>query len=216
VFRGVQVRLLTTIRGQTAARPGSSKTLVAANTIAILALIAAFVFLVVLGRDNLQLRKETMELKSTVATISGTIVGPASVQIGDIVPSFDAVSLEGKPTSIVYDGSSRYLLYLFSVRCGVCENEVPKWNEIASRGKLKNYKVFGVSIDPEDAKGELNKLDRNFDLLLLQSKSVQRAYRVVAIPLVMIVSGEGTVEWVHYGAMSEGSIRELSSLLDSK
>lgn len=118
--------------------------------------------------------------------------------------------------SILYDGSSKYLLYLFSVRCGVCENELPKWNEIASRGKLKNYRIFGLSIDPEDAKGELSKLDRNFDLLLLQSKSVQRAYRVVAIPLVMIVSGKGTVEWVHYGPLSEGSLREISSLMDSK
>ena len=212
----MDVRLLTTFLGQTTARPSSTKTLVAANTITILALVVAFIFLVVLSRNNLQLRKETRELKSTVVTMSGTIVGPASSQIGDIVPSFDAVSLEGKPTSILYDGSSKYLLYLFSVRCGVCENELPKWNEIASRGKLKNYRIFGLSIDPEDAKGELSKLNRNFDLLLLQSKSVQRAYRVVAIPLVMIVSGKGTVEWVHYGTLSEGSIREISSLMDSK
>ena len=208
------MRSFRTFRAQEIARPSPTKTLVAANTIMMLALVVAFIFLVVLFRNNLQLTKETMALKAGAANVSGTIVGPPSVELGDIVPSFEAVSIAGQPTTVRYDGSSKYLLYLFSVRCSVCEGELPKWNQIASRAKVKNHKVFGLSIDSEDAKGELSKLNRDFDLLLLQSKPVQRAYRAVAIPLVMFVSAEGTVEWVQYGALSNERLKDILSLID--
>ena len=43
--------------------------------------------------------------------------------------------------------------------------------------------------------------------------SVQRAYRIVAVPAVMVVSQGGTVEWTHYGALTEDLHRDLLSVL---
>src|SRR6266850_1977163 len=205
----IRTSLLTS--GRSASRHGA-KVLATANTLLIVSVIIAFIFLFAQFKNNSRLKAEKNKLISSVTTMSGTIVGSPSVQVGDIVPSFEAVSLEGKPTSIVYNGSLKYLLYIFSSRCSVCMDQFPNWNQIASVGRLKNYRVIGLSIDSEDTKVNLSKVDKNFEVCLMPGKPVQRAYRVVAVPLVMLVSSQGNVEWVHYGGLSEDKIKEISSI----
>lgn len=77
----------------------------------------------------------------------------------------------------------------------------------------KNYIVLGLSIDSEDTIADLSKVDVNFEVCVMPSKPVQRAYRVVAVPLVMLVSPQGSVEWVHYGALSDDKTKEISSIM---
>lgn len=69
------------------------------------------------------------------------------------------------------------------------------------------------SIDSEDKTASLSKIVKNFEVCVMPSKPVQRAYRVVAVPLVMLVSSEGNVEWVHYGALSDDKTKEISSVI---
>ena len=207
----LRTSLLT--NSQSGAGTHGARVLATANTLLIVSVIIAFIFLFAQSRNNSKLKEEKNKLMSTVMTMSGTIAGPPSVQVGHIVPSFEAVSLEGKPTSIVYNGSSKYLLYIFSPRCSVCITQFPNWNQIASRAKLKNYTVIGLSIDSEDTKANLSKVDKNFEVCLMPSKPVQRAYRVLAVPLVVLVSQHGNVEWVHYGALSDDKTKEISSIM---
>lgn len=189
------------------------KLLAVANTVLIVTVLIAVIILFVQARNNSTLKQQRNELMSTVTTISGSMVGPPSVEVGDIVPSFEAITLEGKPRSIVYNGSSDYLLYIFSSRCSVCLDQFAHWNRIASRANLKNYTVMGLTIDSDNIKANLEKLDRKFEVCPIPSKPIQRAYRVVAVPLVMLVSREGNVKWVHYGALSTDKVREISSIM---
>jgi predicted transcriptional regulator len=56
----------------------------------------------------------------------------------------------------------------------------------------------------------------DFDLVAIPNLSVQRAYRVVAVPVVMVVSSDGKIEWVHYGALTSNQTSELLSVIESR
>jgi hypothetical protein len=77
-----------------------------ANLILTAAVIIALIFLVVLSRENAQLKERGTEFV-------GSIAGSQRAEIGDIVPSFSPVNLEGQQTEIKYDGS-KSIFYIFS------------------------------------------------------------------------------------------------------
>lgn len=160
--------------------------------------------------ENAKLRARILSLSE----VSGNLVGPASIQIGDIVPPFEALTIEGKQAGIVYDGSTKYLLYIFSPLCGVCASQFPDWNKLAVRAKVKNYKILGLSTaSAEETK--LNASNQSFDVLIMPSKYIQRAYRVVSEPLVIIVSSQGKIEYAHYGGLTEDKVAEITVALNS-
>jgi hypothetical protein len=109
------------------------------------------------------------------------------------------------------------LLYIFSPQCGVCLSEFPTWSRIASHAQSKKYRVVALSIYSDDASQEKpGAVDWNFEALRIPSVAIQRAYRVLAVPMVIVVSREGKVEWVQYGGLSGDSINEVLSVIDGK
>jgi hypothetical protein len=86
------------------------------------------------------------------------------------------------------------------------------WNSIADR--IRNKDVITLGIITDSSKVTIPPL--NFDLVAIPSISVQRAYRIVAIPVVMVVSPDGKIEWVHYGTLNGDHSRELLSVIESK
>jgi thiol-disulfide isomerase/thioredoxin len=164
----------------------------------------------------LKLSKQNADLKSGLAQTKGTLAGPQSAQAGDIVPGFRTVDLAGRPIDFVYNGSRKSLIYIFSSGCGVCVSELPSWNRIASEAILQNYDVRGLSLDSlEESRTHLVDKTLVFDVSTMPSMPLQRAYRVVSIPEVLLVSGDGTVDWVHYGAMTRQTTEEMLAMIRS-
>lgn len=162
------------------------------------AILLSLLFLILLSNDNIHQRTLQSRLRSELATLNGRLSGPPQAQVGDIVPSFAGLSVSGKTTKVSYNGESNYLLFFMSLDCDACLSQIPIWNsiveEIDSNECLPLGLVSGKSVTVPAA---------SFDLVTLPSTSVQRAYRVVALPMVMVVSGSGTVKWVHYGNLTE-------------
>jgi peroxiredoxin len=172
----------------------------------IILLIAAVVAIVFVVR----LTKENARLKAALSDVSGTLAGPQSAEVDDIVPGFKTTDLAQRPTEIVYDGSTKSLIFIFSPTCGTCVVELPNWNRIASEALGLGYTVRGISLDPLDAsRKNLASKNISFDILIMPDRSIQRAYRVVSVPEVLLVSGQGRIDWVHYGAMTEQTVEEL-------
>jgi len=144
----------------------------------------------------------------------GTLCGPQTAQTGDIVPAFKTFDLQGHQTEVAYDGTKKFLFFIFSPMCGACNHEIPLWNALVKPATSKKFAVRGISIDPpENSKGYVVGKDISFEVLIMPDMPTRRAYRVVSIPQVMIVSENGIVEWVHYGAMTQGKVAELQSRL---
>lgn len=191
-----------------------------ANIVLMISTAAAVFFLILSSKENNRFRKERAELKLQLLQFSDSLSGPSASQVGDIVPAFGTINLEGRQAQIVFDHSSKYLLFIFSSQCGVCINEFSKWNILAESAKSKNYKPLGVSLfstqnSIETINSHLENLNRKFDIVMMPAMATQRAYRVVAIPQVLLISPEGRIEWVHYGALTKDKVTDLLSKMDS-
>lgn len=177
----------------------------AANIILLIAVAIAILWIVKLTRDQ-------AALKRSKSGVEGTLSGPQNSQVGDMVPPFKTVNLSGEPAAIAYDGTSRYLLFIFSPRCDVCLNEIPTLNNLSARVRAGGCEVKGISIDsPAESKQNLKDKELAFETIIMPNMAVQRTYRVVSIPQVMLVSSKGLVEWVHYGALTSNAEAELLS-----
>ena len=182
-----------------------------ANVIFIVTMAIAVVFLALVTRQNAKLRLEASQYR-------GTLAGPQTSEVGDIVPPFLAFDLEGQPAPLVYDESATYLIYIFSPGCDVCSSQISLWNHLASQAKPRNIRVIGLTIDSADvASRHLKTLPKtDFRIMVIPNRAIQRAYRVVSIPEVMLVSPKGVVEWVHYGEMSDAETKDLSARIESR
>jgi len=206
-----QTKDLNPQQSKKARRDSSLSTI--SNIVLTLSTIIAIGFLILLARQNAKLKRENAELRSTMLVYGGELSGPPAAQVGDVVPPFETVDLNGRPAKIVYNSSSKYVLFIFSPECGVCREQMPGWNRIAVKAKSMNYSTVGVSLRSVEITRERWKIDHNFDILMMPGKAVQRAYRIVAEPVVMLVSSQGRVDFVHYGSLSEDGIKELLSRL---
>jgi peroxiredoxin len=187
------------------------------NTLLIASVAIALICLVVLTRRNLKLQQERLRLLSNIQTMSGTHVEPPSAQVGEILPSFEARNFGGARSGVLYDGKSKYLFYIFSPQCGVCINEFSTWSRITPHARSKDYRVVGLSTYSEEgSESEFGTMDRNFEVTAVPSMAIQRAYGVTAVPMVMLVSGKGKIEWVHYGKLPQEKIKELLSKIDNE
>jgi len=54
-----------------------------------------------------------------------------------------------------------------------------------------------------------------FEVLIMPSIPILRACRVISIPMFMMVSEQGAVEWFHYGAMTKEKVTELLSKIET-
>ena len=192
-----------------------------ANIILTVAIVISFLFLFLIARERstlkvrvLEAEKKNRHLESELSLTSDSLSGPALAKTGDIMPSFEASNLDAEKMVITYDGSVKRLLFIFSPGCQVCVQEIPKWNQITQIAKASRYSVLGVSLkSAELTKADLLGVKLDFEVGIMPNLAVQRAYRVVAEPVVMLVSPKGSVDWVHYGGLNERAIAELSSLI---
>lgn len=187
------------------------------NTLLIISVVITLICLVVLTRRNAKLQEERQRRLANIQRMPGTPDESLSAQVGDILPSFDARNLAGARSGVFYDGKSKYLLYIFSPKCGVCISEFSTWSRIAPHARSKDYRVVGLSTYSENgSESEIGTVGRNFEVTAIPSMAIQRAYRVASVPMVMLVSEEGKIEWVHDGKLAEEKIKELLSKIDGE
>jgi peroxiredoxin len=175
------------------------------------AYIVLLVALAVAAFWIMKLSREQAAMARAMGAVEGTLSGPQSSEVGDIVPPFKSQNLSGEAAEISYNGTSKYLLYIFSPACDTCQREIPTINKLDPRFQESGYQIKGISIDSMDKSRQyLQGKTVAFEVLLMPNMAVQRTYRVVSIPQVMLVSAKGQVEWVHNGDLSND---DLSSLL---
>lgn len=158
--------------------------------------------------ENRKLRFDNGQLRSQLVRLAASCDAP---RVGDIVPDIEVEGSAGKPLSIKYDNTSKYLLFFLSFKCGECIKELPQWSAIAKTAKSNRFVVLGLATDNEGSPHALQ--DPGFDILRLHDSAVLRAYRVSVTPTVMLVSETGRIEWVNSSALSEKSRNELLTVV---
>lgn len=168
------------------------------------------------GFCAVKLWRENSSLRLAMKKSPETLCGPQSVQVGDIVPPLNTVDTTGRPVNLGFNDSKKSLLIIFSAGCGTCVDQIPIWNRISVKAVSKKYVVLGISIDSlEDTQRSLSDKNFGFDILIMPNMPAARAYRVVSIPIVMIISARNTVEWFHYGAMGADEVWAILSKIEN-
>ena|SRR5882724_135962 len=175
-----------------------------ANVILTLGLVLSLGFLVSYSRANVSLARENSRLKESVSRLS-------TLEPGDVVPAFEGLDLDGKPANVSYSGKQKHLLFIFSTNCAACAKQIPVWAGIVTPAKEKNCIVQGVSVDSvDDTRAFFADKDQAFDIIVPQ-RSILRMYRTAVIPQVLLISPQGTVDWVKNGSLTEDQIQDLLS-----
>lgn len=170
-------------------------------------IVISLIFIVLLYRDDTKQRTQRVQALSRLNSAIGGMAGPPYAQVNDIVPGFSGVSISGKKVDVVYSGETKYLFFIFSPDCDACSGQISTWKSIAVKARRDRLILLGLLTSPVvDAPPSFD-----FDVLLLPDISIKRAYRLVAVPAVMLVSEQGRVEWVHYGSVTPEQIEDLLS-----
>lgn len=178
---------------------------------AYLALVAT---VLLLGWANIGLSRETAAFREQVRALSPGLSGGPAPEIGDILPSLQTVDSSGRPVTLKYDGSRRYLLFLFLPSCEACGRAARESLSIVREAQVRDVQVVYISLASSKAtKPFLPNLPSDGAVLILPSRAHQRAYRVTAVPQFMLVSPIGEVEWLYNGVMPSEVGESLRSKL---
>ncbi|MBX7138015.1 MAG: TlpA family protein disulfide reductase [Oligoflexia bacterium] len=128
------------------------------------------------------------------------------MQAGDLAPNFKGFEIGGRPFSLSDYRGQVVLLNFWATWCAVCKSEMPMFEEIQHTFAGEPFTVLAVSID-QDA-GAVRRFaeenDFSFPLALDLNHSAERAYKVQALPLSLLINKEGRM--VYFGSRTDARI----------
>lgn len=139
--------------------------------------------------------------------------------IGKPAPDFALQALVGSNVRLSEHLGEVVVVSFWGSRCGACSTQLDALNRSLSTYQSVGLRVFGVSVDDDQARAlEYAKGQSvSFPLLLDPRKSVSRLYEVDNLPMTVLIDRGGVVRHVHrdYSAKSEALyLQELRALLN--
>jgi thiol-disulfide isomerase/thioredoxin len=159
------------------------------------ALAVATVLVVVLTRQNRALRHEVARVRLEART----------PRVGSTVPAFRAVTLAGD--SVTIGRGAAQVLFVLTTTCGFCRQTVPVWNRIAARlgTEVPEVQVYGLTQGSDSAlRAYQREADVSFAIVPFPDPTLPDAYRIEAVPLTVVVTGDGHLRLVRAGVLPEG------------
>ena len=143
--------------------------------------------------------------KSTVPVKTGEKVAPIVVQ-----------TLDGKISEISYTNpTKKYLLFVLSTTCPHCEKALISWRTISQSNTAGKCDIIGVSLHNLDATRKyLATKDVGFYTVSAASDtSFSRKYRITGVPETILIKGNGSVEKVWIGELTQDQTNEIQKLM---
>jgi peroxiredoxin len=139
--------------------------------------------------------------------------------IGRQAPDFALHALVGSNVRLSEHLGDVVVVSFWGSRCGPCSTQLDALNRSLSTYQSVGLRVFGVSVDDDQARAlEYAKgLSVSFPLLLDPTKSVSRLYEVDNLPMTVLIDRGGVVRHVHrdYSGKNEALyLNELRALLN--
>jgi len=104
-------------------------------------------------------------------------------------------SLDGSPASVSYDGASTTVLYVFSVSCHWCEQNLDNIKTLSASFPGR-YRFIGLSLDHDDPaaiREYASKNGLNFPIYYEPSLATRKSYRLGGTPHTTVVSPDSKV-----------------------
>ncbi len=132
---------------------------------------------------------------------------PAAPEKGDVVPAFETLAVDGKPSKLDFPRGSQTVLLFFLSSCPVCHKMIPEWNSAYER-RPKNLKVVGVIMDQEPP-GFFGTISIEFPVVRSPGNQFLRSLNVNRAPVTLRVGEGGRIEDVALGIVDPIRLGEL-------
>ena len=132
---------------------------------------------------------------------------PAAPEKGDVVPAFETLAADGKPSKLDFPKGSKTVLLFFLSSCPVCHKMIPEWNSAYER-RPKNLTVVGVIMDQEPP-GFFSTLSIAFPVVRSPGREFLRSLNVNRAPVTLRVGDGGRIEDVALGIVDPIRLGEL-------
>jgi hypothetical protein len=130
--------------------------------------------------------------------------GPA---VGDTLPAFDALGVNGGISHIEYPKGSTTMLLFFLSGCPACHKMIPEWN-LAYERRAKGLRVIGVLMDKEPP-GFFTATPISFPVVRSPGPDFLRGIKVNRAPLTLRVTAGGLVSDVGVGPLDPIRLGEI-------
>jgi thiol-disulfide isomerase/thioredoxin len=140
-------------------------------------------------------------------SLAQTASPPAAPEKGDVVPAFETLAVDGKPSKLDFPRGSRTVLLFFLSSCPVCHKMIPEWNSAYER-RPRDLKVVGVILDQEPP-GFFATLSIVFPVVRSPGREFLRELNVNRVPLTLRVGEGGRIEDLALGMVEPIRLGEL-------
>ncbi len=146
-------------------------------------------------------------LLAASGALAQTAPPPASPEKGDVVPAFETMAVDGKPSKVDFPKGSKTVLLFFLSSCPSCHKMIPEWNSAYQR-RPKDLKVVGVLMDQEPP-GFFGTISIAFPVLRSPGREFLRSLNVNRAPVTLRVGEGGRIEDVALGIVDPIRLGEL-------
>lgn len=136
---------------------------------------------------------------------------PAAPKVGSAAPDFDLESLSGERLRLQDLSGKPVVINFWATWCIPCEAEMPLLQESYERNPGLEVLAVNFAEPSTDVQAFVDKHGLTFDILLDPRAIVQTLYRVRGYPTTYFVDGEGVIQGVHIGVLSQ---RQLNGYLE--
>ena len=163
---------------------------------------------------NFSLLRQNRRLKAQLSAPPPAL----EAQAGKQVPDLEGYDVAGRPLSVRYGADSRKVLVLvFSPTCKFCAQNWPHWKELVDGLDQGAVRPVAVDVTSTASPAFLSEhhLDRIPVFLQLPPQSIV-SYRMQITPQTILVDGNGKVEKVWSGVLTDSSLGEIKQLAEDK
>jgi cytochrome c biogenesis protein CcmG, thiol:disulfide interchange protein DsbE len=133
---------------------------------------------------------------------AGCVDAPASVAVGEPVPSFAAKDLDGHAVDLRDLRGEVVLLNVWATWCFPCRREMPAFEELHRELGDQGLRIVAVSVDAAGATSDIrdfvHEYDLSFDILHDPARHVSRAFQTIGVPETFLIDARGRLRrhWI--------------------
>lgn len=161
---------------------------------------------------NVILMQQNRELRALIGERKRSL----ELKPGTIVPPLDGLDISGNRLRIEYGEDSRKtILLVFSPGCGICDENMPRWEALVRRLDMNSFRVIAVSLIAQGTREYINRYDlRTIPVIAEPDPEGRIAYNLVLTPQTILISSDAKVEKVWTGVLRGEKQKELEQSLN--
>jgi len=122
---------------------------------------------------------------------------------GGATPALELADLDGAKRSLAEFRGRAVLVNFWATWCEPCREEMPSIERLRQSLDAKRFAVLAVNVGegPNAARGFATKMQLGATVLLDRDLGTSRAWGARLLPATFIVGPDGTIRYLHYGAL---------------